>query len=82
MQSPILFEIDLSCCLCFRDCGNGWNFGDLRGTESPCSGDDLKASLGERSYKKGRENALATDAGGKFLESRIFENAGGWSWTR
>jgi hypothetical protein len=63
--------------LCGDANGNGRNLGDLRGAKTPCPRDNLEALLGERPNEKRRENALAADAVGQFLKSRIFEDAAG-----
>jgi hypothetical protein len=48
---------------------NGGNFGHLRGAVTPCSGDDLKPVLCERTHQQRRENALALNTLGQLLQS-------------
>ena len=55
--------------------GTVGGFGHLRGAIASGSGDNLEALVGERPHKQGRENALAADALGQFLEGGILKDA-------
>ena len=48
--------------------GHGFRLGKLGGAVASGSGDNLEAALGQWPHKQGRENALAADACGQFIE--------------
>ena len=52
---------------------DGRRFGNLRGAVTPCAEDDLEAALTGRPHQQGRENALAADGFGQFLQGVLLE---------
>ena len=56
---------------------DGIEGGEFGGTQAPCSCDHFVFALLQLAHQKGRENALALEAGGKFLQPFFAETAAG-----